>query len=107
MSIAEMQTKLKGKAAIVTGASAGVGWQTAKTLAQEGVKVIATARRGQRLEQLTIEIRAQGGEAAYCAGDDGSFRGSRCHCLRLYAGFAYADPTDDPPSPGCATELRS
>jgi 3-oxoacyl-[acyl-carrier protein] reductase len=53
----------------VTGASAGIGWQTAKALAQEGVKVVATARREQRLEQLTGEIRAQGGEAAYHAGD--------------------------------------
>jgi short-subunit dehydrogenase len=69
MSIAEMQAKLKGKVAIVTGASSGVGWQTAKALAKEGVKVVANARREQRLEQLTSEIRAQGGEAAYYAGD--------------------------------------
>jgi NADP-dependent 3-hydroxy acid dehydrogenase YdfG len=69
MSIAEMQTKLKGKVAIVTGASAGVGWHTAKALAQEGVKIVATARREHRLEQLTSEIRAKAGEAAYYVGD--------------------------------------
>jgi short-subunit dehydrogenase len=69
MSIGEMQAKLKGKVAIVTGASAGIGWETARALAREGVKVVATARREPRLMQLVSEIRAQGGDAAYHAGD--------------------------------------
>jgi short-subunit dehydrogenase len=65
----EVRTILKGKVAIVTGASSGVGRETAKALAQEGVKVVATARRQERLEQLVGEICDQGGEAAYFAGD--------------------------------------
>ena len=71
MSIAEMQKQLQGKVAIVTGASAGVGWQTAKALAREGVKVVLTARREERLKQLVSEICAQGGHAEYWAGDAG------------------------------------
>ena len=44
--------RLKGKAAIITGASAGIGWATALKFAQEGASVIAIVRRQDRLEQL-------------------------------------------------------
>lgn len=43
---------LSGKAAIVTGASSGIGKAVAKDLAEAGVKVVATARRKQVLEEL-------------------------------------------------------
>jgi NADP-dependent 3-hydroxy acid dehydrogenase YdfG len=55
--------ELKGKIALVTGASSGIGAATARTLADLGVKVGVAARRRDRLEQLVAEIRAAGGEA--------------------------------------------
>jgi len=55
--------ELKGKVALVTGASSGIGAATAKKLAAHGVKVGLAARRLDRLQALVAEIKAAGGEA--------------------------------------------
>ena len=57
-----MDLQLKGKTAIVTGASQGLGRAIAKGLAAEGVKVVAVARRANLLEELVQEIVAAKGE---------------------------------------------
>jgi NAD(P)-dependent dehydrogenase (short-subunit alcohol dehydrogenase family) len=54
---------LSGQAAIVTGASSGLGLRFAKTLASCGAKVALTGRRLDRLEQAVEEIRQAGGVA--------------------------------------------
>lgn len=54
---------LSGKTALVTGASSGFGWQFARVLAGAGARVVACARRADRLQQLCDEISAEGGEA--------------------------------------------
>ena len=54
---------LSGRAALVTGASSGLGRQFARTLAQAGAKVALAARRLDRLEALAEDIRKAGGEA--------------------------------------------
>ena len=41
---------------VVTGASTGIGWATARLLAQRGWKVVAVARRRERLEALAQQI---------------------------------------------------
>jgi 3-oxoacyl-[acyl-carrier protein] reductase len=60
---------LAGKIAIITGASAGIGWATALAFAEKGAHVVVTARREQRLRELSDLIAANGGKAAYLAGD--------------------------------------
>jgi len=49
--------------AIVTGASSGIGRQTALLLARKGVRVVLVARRVAPLEECAREIRAGGGNA--------------------------------------------
>jgi len=60
---------LAGKTALITGASAGIGWATAFALAAKGANVVVTARREQRLSELCDLIAAAGGKAVYLAGD--------------------------------------
>jgi NADP-dependent 3-hydroxy acid dehydrogenase YdfG len=53
---------IKGKVAIITGASSGIGYATALTLSKAGAKVAIGARRTDKLEQLENEIKKNGGE---------------------------------------------
>jgi NADP-dependent 3-hydroxy acid dehydrogenase YdfG len=54
---------IKGKVAIVTGGSSGIGYATALALSRAGARVAAGARRTDRLESLRAEIEKSGGEA--------------------------------------------
>ncbi|URN10943.1 SDR family oxidoreductase [Streptomyces radiopugnans] len=53
------------KVVLITGASSGIGAATAKLLAERGHHVVLGARRTERLEELTENIRAVGGSAEY------------------------------------------
>jgi uncharacterized protein len=59
----------KGKLALVTGASSGIGAATARRLAQQGLRVVLVARRLDRLESLAGEIRQTGGQAEIVVAD--------------------------------------
>jgi len=54
---------LKDKVAVVTGASQGIGRDTALALAEAGAKVALVARNQEKLTALAQEIAAKGGEA--------------------------------------------
>jgi NAD(P)-dependent dehydrogenase (short-subunit alcohol dehydrogenase family) len=54
---------IDGKTALVTGASSGLGWRFAQTLARAGAKVALAARSTDKLEQLRHEIEQAGGKA--------------------------------------------
>ncbi|WP_105101709.1 SDR family oxidoreductase [Microbulbifer pacificus] len=64
-------TILANKVAIVTGASTGIGYATAKLFAREGAAVVVAARRQKELDDLVDSIRAEGGQALALAGDVG------------------------------------
>jgi 3-oxoacyl-[acyl-carrier protein] reductase len=54
---------LKDKVAVVTGASQGIGRDTALALAEAGAKVVVAARNEEKLTALVNDIAAGGGEA--------------------------------------------
>lgn len=79
--------QLRNQVAIVTGASSGVGWQSAVRLAEQGVKVCVTARRPEALEKLVREIGSRGGEALSIPADstdDDAVRAVVAGCLERF-----------------------
>lgn len=61
-----MMKNVEGKVVIITGASSGIGKTTAKVLAENGAKVVLSARREDKLRQIAGEI---GENAAYYVSD--------------------------------------
>ncbi len=66
-----MEFGLKGKVAIVTGGTEGIGKATALTLAREGAKVAICARGQPLLDAVAAEITKAGGEVLALSADMG------------------------------------
>ncbi len=64
-----MPDRLDGTVALVTGASSGIGATTAVELARHGAAVALAARRADRLDELAVRIRGDGGTVAVIAAD--------------------------------------
>lgn len=65
-----MDLGIKGKTALVTGASTGIGRGVALALAAEGVKLAIVARRRNLLEEVSKEIISGGGAQPVVIGCD-------------------------------------
>ncbi|MBO0993720.1 SDR family oxidoreductase [Bacillus sp. SD088] len=68
--------KLKGKVAVVTGASSGIGAGIARELASEGASVVLTARSMEKLKELENEIHQHGKGKALAVKTDTANRDS-------------------------------
>lgn len=55
-----MPISLKGECVLLVGASSGIGRETAVLFAKEGARVMASARRADRLQQLQDELKKEG-----------------------------------------------
>ena len=55
-----MPVSLKGQVVLVVGASSGIGRETAILFAREGARVVASARRGDRLRRLQEDLTKEG-----------------------------------------------
>ena len=64
-----MELGIRGRTALVTGASKGIGRAVAEALAAEGARVFLVARSKERLAALVQDLRARGGDADYLALD--------------------------------------
>ncbi|HSC96115.1 MAG TPA: SDR family oxidoreductase [Burkholderiales bacterium] len=64
-----MELGLKGKVAVVTGGTEGIGRATALRLAQEGAHVAICARRQELLERTATELKKCGSDALAIAAD--------------------------------------
>ena len=64
-----MDLDLKGKRALVTGSSSGIGRGTAHVLAREGVQVVVHGRDEERTMAVVAEIEAEHGSASPALGD--------------------------------------
>jgi 3-oxoacyl-[acyl-carrier protein] reductase len=64
-----MDLDLRGKVAIITGGTQGIGRATALRLAQEGACVVVAARNRERLDAVAAEIAKAGGKTAAVQAD--------------------------------------
>ena len=83
-----MDLQLTGKSCLITGASRGIGWGTAKIMANEGCRVALVARREHLLNELADEIAAAGNERPVVIVEDVTHQGApeQIHD-RVYAAF--------------------
>ena len=58
-----MNSNIKGKIVVITGASSGLGEAAARMLSAEGATVVLGARRSERIQALADELTAKGGTA--------------------------------------------
>jgi NAD(P)-dependent dehydrogenase (short-subunit alcohol dehydrogenase family) len=86
-----MPLPLAGRVALVTGASRGIGYETALALARAGAHVVAVARTVGGLEELDDAIRAAGGAATLVPLDLKDFAGIDRLALALNSRYGRLD----------------
>lgn len=100
---------LKGRNALITGGSRGLGLQMAHALGEAGAKVMITARKAGELEEAVAELQAAGIDARWIAADcakeeeiramadETMARMGDVHILVNNAGAAWGAPAEDHP----------
>jgi NADP-dependent 3-hydroxy acid dehydrogenase YdfG len=86
-----MAGRLQKKVALITGASAGIGRACARALAGEGAKLVLTARRQGRLEELVAGAKKLGTEGVFVIGDAREEETARKTVERAVSAFGRID----------------
>ncbi|MFZ6672288.1 SDR family oxidoreductase [Undibacterium sp. Xuan67W] len=101
---------LKGKTALITGGSRGLGLQMAEALGEQGAKVIVSSRKQSDLDEAVAHLKARGIDATAIAADlgkDGSVkplvdealaRLGHIDILINNAGATWGSPAEDHPA---------
>jgi len=100
---------LKGRTALIMGASQGLGQATAMQLAEEGAHVILVARREDVLTSVQQQIEDAGGsaEVAYCDLFDRAFRQTLCQLIEDLPRLDVLVANSGGPAPGMAPGIAS
>ena len=100
---------LKGKTALVTGGSRGLGLQMAHALGEAGAKIMLSSRKAEDLEQAAAQLQAAGIDARWFAADCAKEEDIRrladetlqrmgdVHILVNNAGASWGAPAEDHP----------
>lgn len=70
MTLVSQLFSLKGRTALVTGGSSGLGLQIAEALGTQGAKVVISARKVESLEQAQAHLAGLGIDASWIAADN-------------------------------------
>jgi len=82
---------LRGRTALLTGASKGIGVHVARALAREGMNLVLTARSAEALEEVRNEIESMGVRAIAVPGDVGSREHLQALVVRAISEFGSID----------------
>lgn len=86
-----MDLQIRGKRALVTGSSSGIGTAIAKTLSDEGVSVVVHGRDERRAHAVVDDISGTGAKAAVAIGDLGTDAGADAVAKAADAAFGGID----------------
>ena len=75
--------RFDGKVALVTGASSGMGAETARLLAEDGARVFTAQRRAAGFEDITADLSDRYVEASFVTGQVWTIDGGRMTKLSL------------------------
>jgi NAD(P)-dependent dehydrogenase (short-subunit alcohol dehydrogenase family) len=82
-----MELSLKGRVALVTGASRGIGKAIAQAYADAGASVLLSSRKQGALEEAAAEIGGEVGVFAANAGDPDQAAAAVAHCIERFGGI--------------------
>jgi len=85
--------EMKGKVALITGASSGIGKATAEAFAKKGAHVVVAARRKEELNKVVASVKALGGKASAIktdVSDAKSVEQMVAHTIKVFGRLDYA-----------------
>jgi NAD(P)-dependent dehydrogenase (short-subunit alcohol dehydrogenase family) len=86
-------SNMKGKVALITGASSGIGKATAEAFALKGAHVVVAARRKEELDKVVASVEALGGKASAIktdVSDAKSVEQMVAHTIKVFGRLDYA-----------------
>ncbi|UOR13295.1 SDR family oxidoreductase [Halobacillus amylolyticus] len=84
-------SSIKDKVVIITGASSGIGEETAKELADKGANIVLAARREERLRDLQETLKSNGSKVIYQVTDVASYEEMEALAEKAHSEFGKID----------------